>query len=226
MRRVVSVVVVLVVVVGGAVVVDSVLRGQAEDRIAAEVTAIPGVTTTPDVSIGGFPFLTQLAGGSLDTVRLGAAEATIDGLRMDHLVLELSDVLTQPPYTAARAVLTARTTPDAVEDVLAVDLDLAVRDGKLVAVTTVLGLPLDVVLEPRAQGREVLVDVTEFVLAGVGVSADELPAELTASLQGLRFAIDDLPAGMTLTDVSVLDDGLLLRAEGTDLDLAAAVAAS
>lgn len=224
MRRLVWTVVVLALVGGGAVATDSVLRGQAEDRIATEVTAIPGVQTSPEVTIGGFPFLTQLAGGSLDAVRVTAATATVDGLRLDDVAVDLSQVLTESPYTASRAVLTATTTPDAVEDVLAVDLDLAVRDGLLVAGTTVAGLPLDVVLEARAAGREVVIDITGLVLAGVSVSAGDLPADVTAALQGLRFGLDGLPVGMTLTEVSVLGDALLLRAEGTDLDLAAVVA--
>jgi hypothetical protein len=225
MRRLVWTVVVLAILAGGAVVTDSVLRGEAEDRIASEVTAIPGMQTTPGVSIGGFPFLTQVAGGSLDTVRLTTPTATVDGLLLDDVEVELSGVLIESPYTASRAVLTARTTPEAVEDVLAVDLDLAVRGGQLVARTTVAGLPLDVVLAPRVSGREVSVEITGFVLAGVTVSADDVPAEVTAGLTGLRFVLDGLPAGMDLTEVSVLDDGLLLRAEGADLDLAAAVAA-
>lgn len=221
-RRVIWVAVVVAVLVGGAVVVDSVVRGQAEQRIAGEVTAIPGVQTTPHVSIGGFPFLTQLAGGSLQAVHVTAPAAMLDGLRLQDVVVDLTGVSTQPPYTASDAVLTASTTPDDVERVLSVDLDLAMNNGKLVARTEVLGLPLDIVLVPRAAGREVEVDITEFLLAGFSVSADELPAGLAGSLEGMRFPVDGLPTGMVLTDVTVADDGLRLRAEGTGLDLMAA----
>lgn len=225
-RRAVWVVAVLAVLVAGAAVVDSVVRVQTEDRIASEVTAIPGVESTPGVTIGGFPFLTQLAGGSLSSVRLTAPAATIEGLRLEDVVVELTDVLTEEPYTAAGATMTARTTADAVEDVLTVELDLEVRGDELVATTEVLGVPLDIVLLPRAAGRDVEVDVTGFRLAGLGVSADALPPELVAPLQGLRFSLDGLPVGMTLTEVGVVDGGLELRATGTDLALATVAASS
>lgn len=218
-RRVVWIVAVLAVLVGGAAVVDSVVRVQTEDRIASEVTAIPGIETTPGVTIGGFPFLTQLAGGSLQSVRLTAPAATIEGLLLQDVVVDLTGVATQDPYTAHGATMTASTTPDAVEQVLTVDLDLAIRGDELVAAMEVLGLPLDVVLLPRAAGREVQVDITGFRLAGVGVSADQLPPDVTALLQGLRFSLDGLPVGMTLTEVGVADGALQLRAVGSDLDL-------
>lgn len=218
-RRVVSIVAVLVALVGGAAVVDSVVRVQTEDRIASEVTAIPGIDTTPGVTIGGFPFLTQLADGSLQSVRLTAPAATIEGLLLQDVVVDLTGVATEDPYTATGATMTASTTPDAVEQVLTVDLDLAIRGDELVAAMEVLGLPLDVVLMPRAAGREVQVDITGFRLAGVGVSADQLPPDVTALLQGLRFSLDGLPVGMTLTEVGVADGALQLRAVGAELDL-------
>lgn len=218
-RRVVWIVAVLVALGGGAAVVDSVVRVQTEDRIASEVTAIPGIDTTPGVTIGGFPFLTQLADGSLQSVRLTAPAATIEGLLLQDVVVDLTGVATEDPYTATGATMTASTTPDAVEQVLTVDLDLAIRGDELVAAMEVLGLPLDVVLMPRAAGREVQVDITGFRLAGVGVSADQLPPDVTALLQGLRFSLDGLPVGMTLTEVGVADGALQLRAVGAELDL-------
>ena len=63
------------------------------------------------------------------------------------------------------------------------------------------------------------------MLAGVTVSADDVAGGGHRGPDGPAVRLDGLPAGMDLTEVSVLDDGLLLRAEGADLDLAAAVAA-
>lgn len=226
MRRLVTIAVVLAVVAGGAAVADTVARTRAEGEIARSVTAIPGVDGEPDVSIGGFPFLTQASDGVLGSVRLTADEAVLGGLRLSGVSVDLSDVRTDPPYTAARAVLTAHAAPDDVETVLDGGLDLEIRRGELVATTTVLGLPLDAVLAPRAAGRDVEVDVTGFTLAGVGVSADQLPSDVADVLQGLRFTVDDLPPGMELTEVGVAGDAVVLRAAGTDLDLATVVAAA
>src|SRR5665648_682377 len=64
MRAMIWIVVVLTVLLAGAVVADGVLRQQTEERIATEMAAgIPGVEQPPAVSIGGFPFLTQLMAG-------------------------------------------------------------------------------------------------------------------------------------------------------------------
>src|SRR5450756_1225649 len=210
MRAMIWIVVVLTVLLAGAVVADGVVRQQTEERIATEMAAgIPGVEQPPAVSIGGFPFLTQLMAGRLGSVHVTAPTATVEGLRLDDVVVELTGVATRAPFTAVQAVLS-------------VELDLSIRDGSLVASTTVLGLPLDVVLAPRAAGREVEVDVTGFVLAGASVQSADLPGSIADQLQGIRFAVEGLPAGMTLTAVDITPDGLRLSAEGRDLALTAA----
>ncbi|GEN80563.1 LmeA family phospholipid-binding protein [Actinotalea fermentans] len=224
MRRLVWTVVVLAVLAGGAYLVDSLMRDQAEQRVAAEVEqAIPGVEQPPDVTIEGFPFLTQVAAGELSSVRLAAPAATVDGLRLEDVVVRVHGVGTTAPYTAETAEMTALVTPDAAEAALGLSgLDLGVRDGELIATASALGLPLDVAMSVRAEGQEVVVDVVGFVLGGFRVDSGELPAEITAQLQGLRIAITGLPATMNLTGATVVDDGIRLEAAGADLALSAA----
>jgi hypothetical protein len=220
MRALVWTVVVLTVLVGGAVVVDGVARDRTEERVAAELTGIPGIEGSPEVTIAGFPFLTQLADGELGTVVVTAPAATVEGLRMEDVDARFTGVTTSAPYTAASADLTAMVRPDDVEAVLAVDVDLGIRDGELIASTSVLGLPLDVVLVPRAAGRDVEVDVTAFLLGGVRVESEDLPAGVADELAGIRFAVNGLPDGMELTGVEVDEDGLRLTAVGRGLTLA------
>ena len=224
MRRLVSTLVVLAVVAGGAYLADTLLRAQAEGQIAAEVQqAIPGVEQPPDVTIEGFPFLMQVAAGELESVRLTAPTATVEGLRLEDVVVRLHGVGTQSPYTAATAELTALVTPEAAEDALGLaDLDLEVRDGELIATASVLGLPLDVAMTATAADHDVVVDVEAFLLGGFRVESTELPREITEQLQGLRFAITGLPANMSLTGVTVVEDGLELEAAGHDLTFSAA----
>ena len=62
---------VFLLLAGGAVVVDRVAVGRAQDRAVTEIQAnVEGVSGTPDVTIGGFPFLTQLAAGKLKGKRV------------------------------------------------------------------------------------------------------------------------------------------------------------
>ena len=219
MRRTGAGVVVLVVLVGAVLVVDLVLRDQAERRIATEVQqAIPGVAEPPSVAIEGFPFLTQVAASRLGSVRLSAPEATVEGLRLEDVVVRVHGVTTEPPYVAESAELTALARPDDVEAVLGLpDMDLGVDDGELVATADVLGIPVDIALGVRPAGREVVVDVVALEMGGFRVDSSELPAALAAQLEGLRFAISGLPEGMVLTDVVVVADGVRLSAAAEHL---------
>ncbi len=223
MRRLVWTLVVLAVVAGGALLADTLLRREAEDRVAAEVQqAIPGVEQEPDVTIEGFPFLTQVAAGTLDSVRLTAPAATVEGLRLEDVVVRVHGVGTEPPYTARTAEMTALVTPEAAKDALGLaNLDLQVRDGELLATASVLGLPLDVAISATADDRDIVVDVEAFLLGGFRVESTELPADLTAQLQGLRFRVSGLPEDMSLTGVTVVDRGLEVAASGSDLTLSA-----
>ena len=224
MRKIVVTVLVVVLLVGAAAIADGVLRGQAEERVAAEVQqAIPGVTAEPDVTIEGFPFLTQVLGEHLTSVRITAAEATVDGLRLEDVVVRLHDVTTAAPYVAKTAEMTALARPDDVQAVLGLEgMELGAREGELVATADVLGVPLDAVMTARPEGRDVVVDVTAFELGGFRVESSVLPEDLTAQLQGLRFTISGLPEGMALTEVLLTDDGVRLAAVGRQLSLSAA----
>lgn len=220
MRALIWTVVVLTVLVGGATVADGLARSSAEAQVLTEIDeALPGVEGTAEVTIGGFPFLTQLAAGRLTSVQIAAAEATVDELRLEDVVVVLDGVSTSRPYTAEQGTMTALVRPEAIAGVLSVALDLSMRDGELAASMTVLGVPLDVLLEARVSGSDVVVDVTGFVLAGAQVDADALPAEITASLQGLAFSVPGLPLGMALTGVAATAEGLVLTAEGQTLTL-------
>lgn len=218
MRALIWTFVVLTVLVAGATVADGLARSSAEDRVVAEIDqGLPGVEGVPEVAIGGFPFLTQLAAGRLSSVSITADNATVEDLRLEDVVVVLRGVTIEEPYVAEQGTMTALVQAEALNEVTS--LDLSIRDGELVTSTSVLGLPLDVIFEARAAGRDVEVDVTGFVLAGAQVDAEDLPAAITRQMQGLTFPIEGLPQGMGLTDVTTTTEGLVLTAEGSDLPL-------
>lgn len=219
-RAVVAGVVVVGVLAGGAVVADRVLHEQTEDRLASDLRdQIPGLDTEPDVTIAGFPFLTQVLAGELERVDVTAPEATVDGLLLEEVEVRLHEVSTDQPTTAGRARLTAFTSLDAMTAVLDLPLDLAIDGRHLVASADLLGLPLEVLLLPRAGGREVLVDIDAFRLGGATISADNLPGGVADQLDGLAFPLDGLPEGLELTAVTLEPDGARLVTEGTDVVL-------
>lgn len=216
-RAAAAVATVVVVLAGGAVVADHVVRTRTEADLAQSLQdEIPGLDTEPDVTIHGFPFLTQVMSGSLDDVRLSAPEATVEGLRMEDIDVRLEGVSTDQPTTADRAHMTALVTLDSAREVLDAPVELSVEDGALVTSTQFLGLPVEAVLVPRAAGRDIDIEVQSLRLAGVGVDPSQIPG-IGGRLEGLSIPVQGLPEGLELTGLTVDTEGFWLEAEGTDV---------
>ena len=221
-RAVVATVVVVGVLAGAAAVADRVLHEQTEQRLATELRdQIPGLDAEPDVTIEGFPFLTQVLAGELGQVDVSAPEATVEGLLLEDVEVRLNEVSTDRPNVAGRAHMTAFTSLDSMAAALDLPLDLTIDGEHLVATTELLGLPVEVLLLPTAGGQEVLIDIDAFRIGGATVSAADLPSGFTDQLQGLSFPIEGLPEGLELTEVTLEPDGAQLVAEGTDVVLEA-----
>src|SRR5436190_16668275 len=74
---------VLVLLVGGLAVLDRVAALAAERVVSERIQQNAGLASRPDVSIGGFPFLTQAADGTYDDVTV-----TVHGVRRGDLVVD------------------------------------------------------------------------------------------------------------------------------------------
>lgn len=111
--RALRIILILVVVLGGLfVIADRVAVGFAEDKAADKIKTTEGLASTPDVSIEGFPFLTQVVGGELDDVKIGIKdyEASTGGtnaaagtIRIDDLNAEMHGVAFNSDYSSATA---------------------------------------------------------------------------------------------------------------------------
>ncbi len=212
---------VLAALVGGGVVADGAARERTESDLAVSVQQqVPGLASEPDVTIQGFPFFTQVLGGELEEVRISAPLATVDGLALHQVEVTLEGVSTSVPTTARLATMTASARLEDLSGLLALDAELTVEDGFLVATTSFLGLPVAVRLTPRPAGRAIEADVESVVLAGVVVGVERLPAVIADRLDGLSVPIDGLPEGMLLTAVTPTATGLDLESAGTDVVLA------
>lgn len=217
-RGAVAGVVVVGLLAGGAVVADRVLHARTEEQLADRLQAdVPALTSEPDVTVHGFPFLTQVLAGELGAVDVTAPEATVENLVLEDVEVRLERVSTSAPTTAGAARMTAFAPLDQLTAALDLPLDLSIEGDLLVASAQLLGLPLEVLLEPTAGGDAVLVDVDALRLAGATVSAADLPAALTEQLEGLEVPIDGLPEGLELTDLTLEEAGARLVAEGTDV---------
>lgn len=89
---------IVVLVLGGLVVADRVLHARAEDEVARILQDRMELSNTPEVTIHGFPFLTQVAAnrfGRVDLSGTGITAGTSERpLQVDRMDLALRDVVT------------------------------------------------------------------------------------------------------------------------------------
>jgi len=228
-RRVAVGLVSLVLVAGGLVVADRVAAGAAGDAAARQITAtFQGVVGTPEVAIGGFPFLTQLAAGQLSDVGARIDGLTFDGLAVTDVVVDAAGVSTGTPYRVGRAELSATLPLASVQQLITaktqLEVTLAVVGSGLAATTTVLGLPVTATLVPRVDGGAIKVDIASVTLSGRTIEVANLPGGIGDRLRDLTIPVTGLPPGIALRSVAVTDRGVRIAATGRDVVVASVVA--
>ncbi|WP_268220197.1 LmeA family phospholipid-binding protein [Streptomyces sp. EMB24] len=244
--RALRILLVIAVVLGAIfVIVDRVAVHFAEGEAADRVRASEGLASTPDVDIQGFPFLTQVLGGSLDEVRVGISDyeagageggktIRIADLRADLRGVEFSGDFGSAVADSATGTATiaydellrnAKAEPTQVAPGITAEV-VALSDGgngkiKVALETTVLGTKLP---EPVT----VLSSVTVVDGNTVRVRADALPVlggvEIAESrvrrITDFEQKIDGLPGGISLEKVQAAADGVDVTVSGKDVRLA------
>jgi hypothetical protein len=184
MRRAV---VTLLVLVALLAVLDRVALWAAEHDVAERLQADAQLRTTPDVSIHGYPFLTQLIGGDYDDVDVDMHGLDSNGLRISRLSVHvhgahvsLGDVLGQdrsPVHVdraTARLVLTYA------------DLDAFVR---------------------RQAGAVAPHRLDRSVVRGASVAGNDRIV-LRTSYGDVPITVADLPFGIRLTSAETTQSGI------------------
>ncbi|MFF8746076.1 DUF2993 domain-containing protein [Streptomyces californicus] len=226
--RALRILLVLVVLLGGLfLAVDRAAvyfaESEAEDRVAMSADGAPST----EISIKGFPFLTQVAASRLDRVdlELTGMETSAGGrtVRVSEVRAQLHDVKLGSGYrtaTAARATGTALVTYK--------DLTAAASDGvvveyggkgkaKVTGTVEILGRPIS---------RSVLSTVTRADGRTVKVRADKVPGEGIPGVEDLirkrtdfEGDVDGLPKGLELQEVEVTEKGLEITVTGSNVSL-------
>jgi hypothetical protein len=212
----------VVLLVGGTLLADRAGHSIAED-VAADAVRSRLDAADLDVAIQGFPFLTQLARGTLDDVRLQASSATLQGLAVTDLDVTATGVAVREPRGAEHVVATGTVPTAALQELLRErtgwDLTLTVEGETLVAGGSVAGVPVGVALAVAPAGADGLTaTVTSASLAGLTVDAGVLPDALASRLTEVDVT-DQLPAGARVTGAVVQADGLHLTVELDDVAL-------
>lgn len=242
--RALRILLIVVVILGGLfVIADRVAVNFAEGEAADRVRANEGLARTPDVSIKGFPFLTQLVGGTLDDVEIGIkdydAKSGGESIRIADLNAEMHGVEFAGDFSSATADSATGTARISYAELLK-----AVRKQDAAQVAQVApGVTAQIEGLSYGGGDKVKVAVTVHTPVGtlhptvlssikvtdgkVSARADSLPkvgafdlAEgRVRAVTDFQQAIDDLPAGIKLDRVEAVKDGVEISVKGSKLDL-------
>ncbi|GAA0450365.1 DUF2993 domain-containing protein [Streptomyces stramineus] len=234
--RAIRITLILAVVLGALfVAADRIAVYFAEDQAAEKIRSSQNLSGTPEVSIKGFPFLTQIASSTLDEVEVkldggitaGAGDRSI---RVSGFDATLKSVKIDSSFSSAVADRASGTAHITYADLTKAAADPGVtiayggRDEagksqvKVTGKTTVAGQPVE---------RSVLSTVSVEGGDTVKVRADEVPAQGIPGLeQAIREKIDfnrkisGLPKGITVDKVTTTPEGVDITLGGTRVNLA------
>ncbi|MFE7558945.1 DUF2993 domain-containing protein [Kitasatospora sp. NPDC057500] len=226
-----------VVVLSGVLVgADRIAVGVAEDEAAEQILKSGWMSPKPDVSIEGFPFLTQVVSRKLDDVLISSDGLTVgegeDKVDLRAFRARLSGVEVSGNMSSATvahgsgsALITyadlARLLPPASELVpnfgrlsLGAGTRLSLSYGGPGKIKASLG-PFPVGdASVHSKGTTVTVDGFEL-----STMASLLVGVSDKSLEPVSFTLSELPAGLNLSSVTPQEDGLQLAFDGKDVKL-------
>lgn len=228
--RALRILLILAVVLGGVfVAVDRAALYFAESEAEGRIAFGDAEAGSTDVSIKGFPFLTQVAASEFDrvdvTVKDIRANAAGREIRISEIQAELSRVTlgADTSATASRASGTAVIPYGALTEAADDGVTVAYGGDGKVKVTGSVEIPL----LGRTLTRSVLSTVTLVDGDTVRVRADEVPGEGIPGLEGLvrkktdfERGIGGLPEGLELQKIEVAPGGLEISVTGSDVRLA------
>ncbi len=204
----VAIVVALLAVV---LIADRVAVICAQDRLARQIQD-RGFCVKPQVTIAGFPFLTQVAARRLNKVVIRAAGKKLGPVKVKHLDLTLHGM---------RASRNGRTASQLSGTAL-------VGFAGLAGMTGMPGLTLaadgpDRVKITVGMGQVTGTAIARVTRAGPGgirivvISAGGIPMALPGSLHNITVPLPALPLGMTIKGISVTGQGVLVHIAGQNV---------
>jgi hypothetical protein len=217
---------IIAVVLGGLLAVgDRLAAGVAEREAAGRIQANQGLATEPDVSVGGFPFLTQLLAKEFDRVDVAMTGLEVTAgdhrVRVGELQAELHGVRLEGDYSRAVATTatgTARISYDELRKTTDSDVTLAYGGEGKIKITggvEVLGQKLT---------RSVLSTVSVVDGDTLRIRADEVPGEGLPGIEELirqrtdfDRQVSGFPAGLAIEKVEATPDGLAVTVGGRNV---------
>jgi hypothetical protein len=224
-RRARRYILVLVIVVALLVVLDFGARLAAQNIMATKIQQ-QGLSQKPDVTIDGFPFLTQVASKDFQRVNIAASNITAGPVTITKVDATATGIRLKS-YSSASGTIT-KVSGTALISFASLGNTLAQQIGPLGALLNGAGLnltaagpdevkaTLDLVLTSgSATWRVTRLSGNQLHIGLVGSSG--LPASLLGSIQSLTVQIPKLPLGLTIDSVNVTPNGVVGDVSGRDV---------
>jgi DUF2993 family protein len=207
---------------------DRYAADRVERETAAQLQTELGTPTAPSVDVAGWPFLTQVVGRRIRSVRVIADDVGANGgsaVPVAHTDLVLTDITTDDWFqtmTAAHAEGTARLDYAALSAAAGVPLR-HVGNGRVQTETTtsVFGVQVAATVTGTPQ-LDVRAQTISLADPDVQVAQVNLPAAAADSLIRALLKpvpVAGLPFGLTLTSLTPTDDGLQAGVQGDDIPI-------
>ncbi len=227
----------LVILVVVLIAADRISLLVAESQIADRVQKSQGLASHPNISIKGFPFLTQVLGGRYHEVDVSVRGVTRDNLTVDKLSVRahgvsvplskvVSGSVSEVPVDHAEAVVSLAY--DHLNSYIASQLGevLKVSDnnGKL-RLTGTLPVPPRVSLSADATidvaGSAITLRPAALASVVAKIPGNRVTASTVEKFLTVRLPISQLPFGIQLKSAKVTPTALVIAASATGLTLRA-----
>jgi hypothetical protein len=228
MRKAFVTCLILLVVFGGiAIAGDIIGRRVAQNEIAKNVAAQYQLDHTPEVSIKGFPFLTQALDGRYDEIDINVGELNEQGVRLTDTMVALKGVTA--PMSDAMNGDSSKMVADTATSTATIgydDVNKAAPNGMKVSAQgpalqvrgpySVLGVTRTVTATVTVQpsGRTIRVVPQTVKAAGMSV-----PIGLVRQAFTFTMPVKSLPLGTRISDVQVKPEGLRVSTTAQNVKL-------
>lgn len=217
---------VVVILLGGLfVVADRLALHFTEDKAAAAMQSSQHLQHKPNVSVGGFPFLTQLASRHFDDVTISAAGIDVGSgptLRIDAVIVHLHGVTAPSNYSSVRADTAVADARIAYAD-LSHTLGVPVTDGgngRLVATPSAtfaghtFSARVTAVVHASSDKGITFADPT---VSAAGLNLPDIVTQTLATVFQTVISLKRLPFGVRVDSTDVTPTGVVLRMSGHNL---------
>jgi hypothetical protein len=213
-------VILLVIVVGLAglfVIVDRVAVRYADNQFATQIQK-QGFSSKPDVSIEGFPFLTQVAARNFDNVHITATDEKTGPVTIDNINATLKGIKLNSGFNSGTVssvngtgLITFGSLAKAGSSVAGVaNLKIAMINSHVAKITaTVAGLF-------TGSGKAEITRTGNKIHVRL-ISAGGIPTSLLGGLGNFTIPLPSLPMGMTVKSITLTAAGVLVHITGRNL---------